>query len=75
MLSGSKGLIRSMAGRTDFANSFGKAHFGDVSHLGENKAGRKVPGPYLRCPHAVICRSGPRNLLPLSIQWGMAHPS
>jgi hypothetical protein len=50
MLSGSKGLIRSTAGGTDFANAFGKAHSADVSYLGENKAGRKVPGPYLRCP-------------------------
>jgi hypothetical protein len=43
-------VIRSTAGGTDFANAFGKAHSADVSHLGENKAGRKVPGPYLRCP-------------------------
>jgi len=33
MLSGSKGLIRSTAGGTDFANPFGKAHSGDVGSL------------------------------------------
>ena len=43
MLSGSKGLIRSTASGTGFVNPFGKAHSGDVSHLGENKAGRKFP--------------------------------
>jgi hypothetical protein len=38
-------------------------HFGDVSHLGENKAGRKVPGLYLRCPQAVN-----RNIITLVIR-------
>jgi len=55
MLSGSKGLIRSMASGTDFANSFGKALWRHLSS--RRKAGRKVPGPYLRCP--------PRNPRPI----------